>query len=392
MAAFNSVLLISSIDAVGIARLPEIFHRAGYKVSVLTRRGTTILSSRFTCSSRAVTGGPPEVAAYLATHVQELARQYDCLIPCDEPLLEAIAARTDAAEIAAEMPFLPPPEMLQELLSKVAFLPRARAAGIPLPEFVTCRSAAEAASTADRFGFPVVVKTARSMAGSGVHLGDSPGELLKHIRELPDTEFLVQRYMEGQVGATPILMDRGIPIRYFSFYKQYNWPTPFAPSTGGQIIESPQIFPMLRKIGEITRFHGLCSIDWLEESATGRIFLLEFNPRYTAGTYRSAWAGSDFVSGLAGIHARKTPAPPVAPHGRAGQTFRMFPEAAFRAIDDLNPWLLARSLGSAPWHDPKLLLAQIRRLAGHYVPASWKQPLRTATGARAKSLVPSRNG
>ena len=366
------VLLICSIDATGLSRLPDLFHRAGYRVTVLTRYGTAIVTSRFVQDCILVSGGPAEVAAELAGRIGELANSFALLLPCDEPLLEALAERSDLPAISAAMPFLPPPEMLSLVLSKLAFLKAAREAGLPVPEFAICQDGDQVADSARLFGYPVVLKRARSMAGSGVRIVGSEAELRVEMTGFGEQEYLVQRFVKGRIGGTTIFMERGVPVRFFSFYKLHNWPTPEAPSGGGELVESPQIRPLLEKIGQLSGFRGLCSIDWLEETGTGRIWLIEFNPRYTPSTYKSAWAGSDFIPVLRGMHAREEAVVPLVPAGRAGRRFCMFPEAALRAIDDRNPWLLLRSLRSAPWHDPRLLLAQARRVLTYYIPGKWK--------------------
>ena len=72
------------------------------------------------------------------------------------------------------------------------------------------------------------------------------------------------------------------------------------------------------------------------------------------------------------MHAREQAVVAVVPAGMAGKQFCMFPEAALRAIDDRNLWLLLRSLRRAPWHDPRLFLAQARRILTYYIPGKWK--------------------
>ena len=371
-----SILLVVSMDAVGVARLPWIFHRVGYRVTVLTRTGVAVLRSRFVDAKITVQGGPKEVAAALAAGIGEYSRTYDWILPCDEPLLVAISERPDRGDIAALMPFLPPPDRLDEVLSKLAFLKRAASLGLPVPEFRLCSSSAEAKAAASAIGYPVVLKLAQSMAGSGVRLIQDPATMERELAHVNDPEFMVQKCVDGRVGGSTLLMERGVPIRHFSFYKLFNWPGPFSPSGGGELKEDPQIDALVDQVGRMENFHGLCSIDWLEERGTGKIYLIEFNPRYTPTTYVSGWAGSDFLPALSGMHQRVgPPVTPVRPSGHGGKIFQMFPESAFRAIDDKDVPMFIRSLGSAPWNDPGLFLAEIWRLVGHYVPASWKKLL-----------------
>lgn len=374
------------IDALGIARLPGIFDHAGYEVTVLAPRGTAILSSRFVRQRLTVAGGPHQVAAELARCVDEFVQRFVWILACDEPLLEALSARADLAYLASRMPFLPAPGALSEMLSKISFLSRARAAGIVLPEFTICHTADEAAEAGSRYGYPVVLKQARSMAGSGVRKIENAGEMRDVMAQLNDGECLVQRFVSGRVGATTILMERGIPVRHFSFYKLYTWPHAFSPSGGGELTENPQFALLAAKVGALFQFHGLCSLDWMEEAGTGLIHLIELNPRSTPSACLSAWAGSDFVEALRGMHQRTAAIAPVEPQGLAGRRFRMFPEACFRAIEDGNPILLVQSLCAAPWRDPGLLCAQVRRVITHYMPLRLKTALKRSASLTIRFL------
>ncbi len=272
-----------------------------------------ILTSRYVSESLLVDGGTAELVDTLTSIIDDLAARYDLLIPCDEPLLEALSEHPAVGRVAAAMPFLPTPETLRLVLSKVAFLQVARSAGLRVPEFAMCRSAEEACAVADELGYPVVLKRARSLAASGVRLVDDEAALIEEIRAMDGEEFLVQRYVRGRVGGTTILMDHGVPVWYFSFYKLFNWPHAFGPSGGGELTDHPDIGDMIRRIGAMLNFRGLCSIDWLEEAETGLIYLVEFNPRSTPTTYYSSQAGSDFVTALLGIHLRDTAAEPLPP-------------------------------------------------------------------------------
>ncbi len=367
-----TILIVVSIDAIGVARLPGIFHRAGYVVDVLARQRTAVLASRFVSNRRVVAGGPVDVAQALAEGLPEFTKTYDWILPADEPLLEAIAERPDRELMAARMPLLPRPAIMDEVLSKIKFLTRAVAVGLPIPEFEICHTHDEIVAAVAKLGYPVVLKRERSMAGSGVRVARDPAGLAQGIAQLGQADIMVQRCIQGRIGGATILMEHGVPIRYFAFYKLFNWPTILAPSGGGELVEDPEIDALVDKVGEMEQFHGLCSIDWMREDGTGKIYLIEFNPRSTPSTYASGWAGSDFIPVLRGMHRERPRAEQIRPRGGAGRIFRMFPESAFRAIDDRDLCLFLRSLGSAPWGDPVLLLAVFRRLVGHYVPTGWK--------------------
>jgi hypothetical protein len=225
----------------------------------------------------------------------------------------------------------------------------------------------------------VIVKQGMSMAGSGVRLAGSEEELDELLKDRSDVRpFLVQRYVKGRVGATTLLLDHGRPVRWFSFYKLFNWPNAFSPSGGGEMTSNPQVDRLIEILAPLHGFHGLCGMDWIEDEATGQISLLEFNPRYTPTSYRGARVGADFAAAFRDWADGRIPEPRCGDGKR--RTFAMFPEAACRAIDDRNPKLLLKSLADAPYSDPRLLVAHLRRLAWLYLP-----PKRNACGAKVES-------
>jgi glutathione synthase/RimK-type ligase-like ATP-grasp enzyme len=368
---YPSVLLAVSFDGIGQTRLPELFHSAGFLVTLLCPQGLTVRASRHVNEWIPVPGGTPDaVASSILERFDEFAARFDWVLASDEPLLAAILRSGCADILASRFPFIPDSARLTVYLDKIRYLSQARDAGADVPEFVICRSRIEARSVAGRLGYPVIVRHSKSMAGSGVKLAGNEHELDDLVADGGEQPpFLVQRYVRGRVGCTTLLMDHGKPIRWFSLYKLFNWPKPFSPSGGGEIVSDPQVDRLIKILAPLHGFHGLCAIDWIQESATGHIFLLEFNPRYTPNIYQGARVGADFPSAFRDLAWGKAPAPKCGTC--IGYTFAMFPEAAYRAIDDRNPWLLLRSLANAPYSDPRLLAAHFRRLARHYRLSNW---------------------
>jgi predicted ATP-grasp superfamily ATP-dependent carboligase len=150
----------------------------------------------------------------------------------------------------------------------------------------------------------------------------------------------------------------------------FQWPNCYGPSGGGKLVDNPQIEPILRILGEMTGFHGLCSIDWIEETSTGRCLVIEFNPRATPSFFAGPAAGVDFSQGLRQAGTAES----VRQRPRAesnGKLFLMFPESAYYAIDRVQPGVMARAVVRAPIDDPGLLFAILRRMLTHYVFQAW---------------------
>jgi hypothetical protein len=184
---------------------------------------------------------------------------------------------------------------------------------------------------------------------------------------------MFQEFVPGPVGATSVLFVRGKPACWFSYFLRRNWPTPYAAASAIELWWDPQIEPLLTDIGQMTQFDGLCGIDWVLDEK-GSLFLLEMNPRPTPGIYASAIAGVSFSDAIADWLAGKQAV--RRPLQQSGRLYRMFPQNLFRAIDDREPGEFFRTFADAPWSDPNLMLAHMRRVFTHNLPPSWRTKLR----------------
>lgn len=377
---------MASIDAVGLSRLPALFHDAGFEVSVMCPPRRAMLASRYVSHWRRVNGGAAAVARALVDQIELLAEQFDLFVPCDEPLLKAVSALPEYGRLSALPGFFPPDRDLSVYLDKVLYLQQARDAHLPVPAFEVCSTRETARNAALRLGFPVILKRSVSMSGSGVQLLRDMDDLNRQIPEGKiHAPFLIQQFVIGKVGASTLLANHGRLVRSLSFYMLHCWPNAFSPSGGGRFLAEPLLDELSRRVTMQGMFHGLCSIDWIEEEATGKFYLLEFNPRVTPSAYLGARVGADFSEALAEMSSGAEPVPHFGTH--SDETFTMFPEAAFRAIDDRNWLLLGQSLSAAPFSDPWRALALLRRVMTHYLPKTWR---RDAIWARIKHRLFSR--
>jgi len=357
------VLLVAAIDAVGIARLPRLFKDAGFHVSVLASSGIAALSSRHISERIVCPKGLALLAEELDRRLNSGHFRYDAVVLCDEIILRYLTDLPDPEPFAAAFPVALADR--QVVLSNVQFMSRANTFGLPLPAFEICTGADEGRQAAARLGYPLMFKAEYGMAGSGVRLLESEADWEKVDLNL-DSSYLLQRFLTGETGATNILFDHGTPVCWFSFYKRYNWPNRFGPSGGGVFMCSDQVGEILKNLGQAIPFHGLCSIDWVQDPGSGRLAIIEFNPRPTPSLHADVAAGVSFAKGLGCLVGRNTPSQqPLATALKS--EFMMFPESAFHAIDRREAGTFLRSLRSAPLGDPGLLAANLRRIVTHYL-------------------------
>jgi predicted ATP-grasp superfamily ATP-dependent carboligase len=255
-----------------------------------------------------VAGGARGIVDYLEQCLGELTARYDWIVPCDEPLLVEIASRRDADCLAERIPFLPEQRTLRVLLSNFHYLQEAREAGLPVPEFEVCAGLGAALDQAARLGYPVVIRRDFSMAGSGVKLVRTEDELRAWFSASGERcSVIVQRFVTGRCGMTPMLVNHGRPVRWISMYKEFCWPRAFSGSGGGEITRCAALDALALGVARLHRLHGFVSSDWIQDSKSGAYYLVELNPRVVPVLDVAADLGCDFSEALAAMWSGATP-------------------------------------------------------------------------------------
>lgn len=372
MTTQSKVLLALSIDAVGVGRLPEVLAEAGCEVTVISGAGLAVTNSRFV-SHHIWTGYTPhEVRRGLEEHLSGNPNKYARVILGDEPLLDTVLHPADTATVATNVPLPAEPEVLRRVISKISFSEDAERFGISAPGFRTLLNQDDLARVAWS-GQPFVLKAAVSLSGSGVRIIRNAAELA-YAKEVWNGPYILQDFVQGKLAATAILYDRGVPTCWFTYLMCRNWPNAQASSSALQPHWHPEIESGVVKLGEMTGFDGLCGVDWVIDEVSGRPYMLEMNARPIPGMRFAQFSGVSFPKAIADwISGRRNV---QKPNESTSRLYRMFPQNLFRAIDDHDPVEFVRTFADAPWKDPKLLLAQGRRVASHYLPESLRARFR----------------
>lgn len=363
----NRVLLLAGVGGAPVMRLPRLLADAGLEVTLLAPRFNAAHFSRFVRRRLYVPAGPKHVvAAAKKLLAGEGASRFRWIVLADEPTLQAAA--DDPGALAEQLPFPSTPGFWEVALSKNRFLAACRAQGVNVPRFEIGATQAEAPFLAEKIGYPVLIKPIRGLGGNGIRLLAGRPELeTLFATEPPQEEYVLQAVIPGKSGSTSILYDHGRPVCWFSYFMERTWPNRFGPANLIRVCDHPDVETLAGGIGGITRFHGLSGFDWMLDERTGRLALLEFNPRPTPIYHLGLLAGVDFSAALAQwicggrVHLPRRPEPPP-------RTMRLFPQALDWAIDNGSAAELLRAFGDAPWSDPLLLLAQLRLVAGRHLP------------------------
>jgi glutathione synthase/RimK-type ligase-like ATP-grasp enzyme len=363
------VLLAVSIDAVAPSRLPGLLHRAGCTLTLLGPPGLAVAASRYVSRHIVTERGPEAISAELR-RLAEAPAEHDLTILATEPLVLEVARHADQAWAQGLLPSVTPQVAAGLFNSKFALLHLLRD-HIEVPEYVLAADATEVRRAADGFGYPVILRAGASMAGSGIGLAYSAETLeasYSHIRQFP---VAVQRYVDGRVGSTEVLFDRGRPMAWSSSYAVAFWPNRLSASCVRQPMDHADIEPMLGHVGRITGFDGLAGIDWIQGDGASHLSFLELNPRPSTGYHLGGRSRIDYPAALR--HWLREQFEPQRPVLADERPCPLFPESLYRAIETRSPALFMHGLRNAPGDDPVLVLAHTRRLLGHFVSVALKR-------------------
>jgi predicted ATP-grasp superfamily ATP-dependent carboligase len=338
---------------------------AGARVVALSPPGYAVTATRFVDR---VIDAPAELDAYvdaLRDHVR--VHRYAWVLVADDPLLVALRARVVRGErwLGELLPIAGDHPWVSIVGSKTAFAALGAAAGLPVPASRGCGSLADAERAADELGLPLMLKQAVGFAGLGVRLVRERAELARAWADVGGgaEPVVAQRFVEGPVGNTIFLMQRGRPIAWMSAYKARTFQGPFGPSSARRFMAHDDVAPLLARIGALTGYHGFGAVDWIH-GADDRLHTIELNARPVPAIHMGPRAGVDFARAVREMLAGEaTVQVPPAPPDDA-PVHPMFPEDVYRAATEgreLRDWLPARPTRSdVPWTDPPLLLHHLR--------------------------------
>jgi biotin carboxylase len=233
---------------------------------------------------------------YLVAEINRLAMEMSDLtvIPCDCPgerLVDRIGRRLKASAIPA-----PNATMLDCFDDKWQFYQFCKKHGLNVPstKLIASKHDLDFREVVREFGLPLVIKPPHRAGSVGVHVIHSEQEYHEKIVDAHDYQFsplLVLQYVRGVDICLNLLSIHGritaIAVQQRDFPQNFGAPIEF--------ISNPYLESAAHAICEISAYHGVMNIDARVEEKTGRVFLIESNPRFWGSLSASVWCGLNFV-------------------------------------------------------------------------------------------------
>jgi predicted ATP-grasp superfamily ATP-dependent carboligase len=164
--------------------------------------------------------------------------------------------------------------------------------GLPVPETLhfAAKSEMDFKEIVSAIGLPFVVKPLDRAGSTGVHVVRSAEDFEASI--LDDGEYdygalIAQRFIRGEDVDISFLSSKG---RMSAFAVQQ--------ASGSKIVFLPNssLAAMASTLSDASSYHGVMHVDARVEEGTGKVWLIESNPRFWASLTASVWCGLNFVA------------------------------------------------------------------------------------------------
>ena len=130
--------------------------------------------------------------------------------------------------------------------------------------------------------FPLVLKSKDELKKSSVFYINDKSELKRSICQYYakyDFLPLVQQYIEGDGYGYFSLNIRGVPLLNFAHKRIREAPASGGVSSCAEYYEGSDVMEMGRKLMEKLKWNGLSMVEFKKEKSTGKLFLMEINPK-----------------------------------------------------------------------------------------------------------------
>ncbi len=164
------------------------------------------------------------------------------------------------------------------------------ALAVPATRFIGSKSELDYDAIASDLGSPFVVKPLAMAGSTGVHIVRSKSDYEQAILNNHNYDYgalIAQRYIDGVDIDVSVLAFEG-RISAFAIQQTSNARIVF--------LSHPDLEAMAVSLCQASAYHGVMHIDARIENATGKVYLIESNPRFWASLTASVWCGLNFVA------------------------------------------------------------------------------------------------
>ena len=231
--------------------------------------------------------------ARFTTLLHRLAREFPdaILIPAD---CEGTRAINRVKPHLPDINMIPHADLstLDTLDNKWRFFQFCSANSITVPDtvYIGPKSSLNYPMLAERLGVPFVIKPVNQAGSTGVLVVHNEAFFNRAILENEAYQFdslIAQKYIEGIDLCFNFFAMEG-EISAFTIQQRIGSTVSFLPH--------PQLEQLGRHLAKAARYSGVMCVDARVEASTGKVYLIESNPRFWASLGASVWCGVNFVT------------------------------------------------------------------------------------------------
>jgi predicted ATP-grasp superfamily ATP-dependent carboligase len=164
--------------------------------------------------------------------------------------------------------------------------------GLPVPttRYFASKSELDFNAIASDLGVPFVVKPLNCAGSLGVHVVTGAADFDASIAHNDDYNFgslIAQRYIEGiDVDVSFLAIDGRVSALAVQQMRDARV----------VFLQNPRLEFLAAVLCRASSYHGVMHVDARVETATGKVYLIESNPRFWASLTASVWCGLNFVA------------------------------------------------------------------------------------------------
>jgi predicted ATP-grasp superfamily ATP-dependent carboligase len=276
--------------------------RLGIEVCAIGESRSTLSFHSKYCHERII-GPNPSLEQEYAEFLQRTLRQgtFEVLIPVGYRSTSVVSRHRGDLEGLVRF-VLPDQESVELASNKKKTYALADKIGIPYPRTVYPQSLAELESMSGSLDYPVVIKGLLEAGRQLVRYPSSRQELIRDYRVMceennldGETLPMVQEYIRGDITYSFCgLYQKGVCKKIFMFKEIRSVPVRGGSASYAESFYDPTLKEYGTRLLDSLNWHGVANIEFKQEESTGRLKLMEVNPKFWASLEVALRAGVNF--------------------------------------------------------------------------------------------------
>lgn len=288
-------VLVTSGDPHKAYVICKALHRCGLRVHVGDSQRLSMAACSRYCSGR-MTYTDPAVDA--RQFMEDICRY------CDNEGVDIILPTMDETYVLAAhadmlhgrvRSLLPSHAQIAMTNDKSIIRVVARDIGIHVPETWEMTALLHDPKAIEDLPFPVIIKPKIGKGGWATVRIDDASALREALRTMPYPEgYMVQRFIEGDVVAACAIYHNGRCMARDSYKALSIYPPKVGPPTSRTSIHFEETLDSLTRLLDHLQWNGVCEVDYVIETSTGKSYLLDVNPRFWTSIAHNIVAGVNY--------------------------------------------------------------------------------------------------